>query len=88
MTRALVTQLLNALEYHQSHTRPIHNTELAIEAAREYLATEPSGERAELIEKLRWAGAVGGNQTCSQAADMLEADAPSKPITTSPQNKS
>ena len=41
MTRALVTQMLNALEHHQSQTRPIHKTEFAITAAREYLATEP-----------------------------------------------
>jgi len=38
MTRKLIEQMLNALEYHQLQTRPIHNTELAIEAAREYLA--------------------------------------------------
>ena len=38
-------------------------------------ATPATGARAELIEKLRWAGAVGGNETCTQAADMLEADA-------------
>jgi hypothetical protein len=30
--------------------------------------------RTELIERLRWAGSVGGNETCTQAADMLEAD--------------
>lgn len=76
MTRALVTQLLNALEYHQSQTRPIHNTELAIESAREYLATEPSGERAELIERLRDYEEYDNNkQAMSDAADMLEADA-------------
>ena len=39
MTRALVTQMLNALEHHQSQTRPIHKTEFAITAAREYLET-------------------------------------------------
>ena len=50
-------------------------TSAAITAAREYLATEPSGERAELIEKLRWASVVSGNETCGRAADMLEADA-------------
>jgi hypothetical protein len=31
--------------------------------------------REALIQKLRWAGAVGGNETCTQAADMLDADA-------------
>ena len=52
--RELVTQLLNALEFHQSQTRPIHNTELAIKAAREYLATEPSGELAQSAEPVAW----------------------------------
>ena len=114
MTHALVTQMLNALEYHQLQTRPIHNTELAIEAAREYLATEPaqtltealaqqgiklrtefepkqrdselatepSGERAELIAKLRTGWTVMEESEferldglCRKAADMLEADA-------------
>ena len=80
MTRALVTQMLNALEHHQSQTRPIHKTEFAITAAREYLEAEPSGERAELIARLfeclriktlttREATAI------KDAADMLEADA-------------
>ena len=91
MTRALVTQLLNALEYHQSHTRPIHNTELAIEAAREYLATDASGGRAELIEKLRRIAAEGmadyastgypNSSAIRKAADMLEADAQQKQVT-------
>lgn len=30
--------------------------------------------REMLIEKLRWAVVVGGNNTCIQAVDMLEAD--------------
>ena len=87
MTCALVTQLLNALEYHQSQTRPIHNTELAVEAAREYLATEPIGERAELIERLRDRRAFGMNmhgfdiRLLHEAADMLEADAQPKQVT-------
>jgi len=89
MTRALVIQLLNALEYHQSQTRPIHNTELTIEAAREYLATEPSGERAELIAQLiRKADAwdhlhptATRPNVCRKAADMLEADAQPKQVT-------
>ena len=75
MTRALVTQLVEALEYAFTGNRRPEILGAAITAAREYLATEPSSERAELIEKLRWAGSVGGNQTCIQAADMLEADA-------------
>jgi len=88
--RELVTQLLNALEYHQSQTRPIHNTELSIEAAREYLATEPknvrqvdtldvAGERAELIDRQRWVQEHGANPAmralAKSTADMLEADA-------------
>ena len=82
MTRALVTQMLNALEHHQSQTRPIHKTEFAITAAREYLETEPSGERAELIAKLRTGWTVMEeseferlDDLCREAADMLEADA-------------
>ena len=80
MTRALVTQMLNALEHHQSQTRPIHKTEFAITAAREYLAAEPSGERAELIARLakQWAEldpADPYRADVGQAADMLEADA-------------
>lgn len=38
MTRALLEQALNALEWHTQQTRPIHNTELAIEALRDELA--------------------------------------------------
>mgnify|MGYP001285240005 CR=1 FL=1 len=38
MTRALLKQALVALEYHKQQTRPIHNTELAIEALRDELA--------------------------------------------------
>ena len=51
----------------------------AMESAREYLATEPSGERAELITKLRSfpdeysSGYADG--LVIRAADMLEADA-------------
>lgn len=45
MTRALLERCLNALEYHQSQTRPIHNTELVIDAIRAYLA-KPQGEPA------------------------------------------
>lgn len=75
MTRALVTQMLEALEHGYMVTGAHAKYTAAITAARAYLETEPSGGRAELIEKLRWAGSVGGNQTCIQAADMLEADA-------------
>jgi len=79
MTCAFVTQLLNALEYHQSQTRPIHNTELAIEAAREYLAIEPIGERAELIARQRGVQENGINaemrELAKATADMLESDA-------------
>ena len=37
MNRALLERCLIALEYHQSQTRPIHNTELVIEAIRTHL---------------------------------------------------
>ena len=50
MTRALVTQLVEALELHAKqypHMQKGYTVD-AIQAAREYLATEPS-ERAELI---------------------------------------
>ena len=87
MTLALVTQLLNALEYHQSQTRPIHNTELAVEAAREYLATEPSGERADSAQWLREFADMEFSYYSREAtqlrkaADMLEADAQPKQVT-------
>lgn len=50
-------------------------------------ATELVGERAALIEKLKWAAKVGGDailhvggaDTCKQAADMLAADAQTSP---------
>ena len=38
MTRALLEQALNALEWHTQQTRPIHNTELAIDDLRAELA--------------------------------------------------
>jgi len=38
MTRALLEQALNALEWHTQQTRPIHNTELAIDALQAELA--------------------------------------------------
>ena len=92
MTRALVTQMLEALEYVVDqgggplceHEAGIcfckENT--AIEAAREYLATEPIGERAELISELRDFASFALNveidyqtEFVNAAADMLEADA-------------
>ena len=39
----LLQQALDALEYHTAQTRPIHNTELAIDAIRAHLA-KPQGE--------------------------------------------
>lgn len=36
--REVMQQALSALEYHTQQTRPIHNTELAIEALREALS--------------------------------------------------
>ena len=67
MTRALVTQLVEALDAMYSeglrlgwHAHPhwstgMANTNAATTAAREYLATEPSGERAEVLAELRLA---------------------------------
>ena len=80
MTRALVTQLMSALDYHQFHTRPMQYSKDAIKVAREYLATEPSGERAELIARLakQWTEldpADPYRADIGQAVSMLEADA-------------
>ena len=76
MTRALITQMLEAMEpvsaYGLPGTKDVQQTKLqeAITAARTYLATEPSGERAELIAQidalftditpLPWFGAADG----------------------------
>lgn len=50
MTHALLQQALNALEWHTQQTRPIHNTELAIDAIRAELAkpepTQPAWQDA------------------------------------------
>jgi len=74
MTRALVTQLVDALEKlsdtEQTYVA-LDRADAVITAAREYLATEPSGERAELIGSLRRCRSPLG----SMAADMLAADA-------------
>ena len=84
MTRALVTQLLEVLE---STTYNGPKMGRAIKSAREYLATEPSGERAELANEIRsTANHLSRYDTpgfpmnpfaavCHKAADMLEADA-------------
>ena len=62
--------------------KPFISTELKpTKAAREYLATEPSGERAELIERLRsLSGMVSFGELYTKAADMLEADARPKQV--------
>jgi len=80
MTRALVTQMLEALNKCRDWPGAHDECAAAIKAAREYLATEPSGERAELIEKLRtlrmYAQSPHGiKKLLTRAADMLEADA-------------
>ena len=59
---------------------PFVSTELKpITAAREYLATEPAGERAELIARQRGVQENGINaemrELAKATADMLEADA-------------
>ena len=76
MTRALVTQLVEALEYAFTGNRRPEILGAAITAARAYLETEPSGERAELIVMLRNRHLTGQTQMAMlKAADMLEADA-------------
>lgn len=80
MTRALVTQLVEALEYAFTGNRRPEILGAAITAARAYLETEPSGERAELIARLakQWAEldpADPYRADVGQAVDMLEADA-------------
>ena len=92
MTRALVTQMLEAMEpvsaYGLPGTKDVQQAKLqeAITAAREYLATEPSGERAELIARLakQWAELDPVDPyraDIGKAADMLEADAQPKQVT-------
>lgn len=97
MTRALVTQLVEALDAMYSeglrlgwHAHPhwstgMANTNAAITAAREYLATEPIGERAKLIARQRWVQEHGANPAMRALAkstvDMLEADAQPKQVT-------
>jgi len=77
MSRTLVTQLVEALEKlsdtEQTYAA-LDKADAAIKAAREYLATEPSGERRTMIAVLRGFGI----EILGKAADMLEADAQPK----------
>lgn len=82
MTNTLVTQLLEALLASSVNEDNLAQTTEAIIAAREYLATEPSGERAELIAKLRTGWTVMEeseferlDDLCRKAVDMMDADA-------------
>jgi len=85
MTRALVTQMLEGLEsglaYVENEANQLTTREYkaAITAAREYLATDPSGERAEFIARQRGVQENGINaemrELAKATADMLEADA-------------
>ena len=83
MTRALVTQLVDALEsgiaYVENEANQLTTREYktAITAARGYLATEPSGERAELIADLRELIDLHAfaKDVVDRAAHLLEADA-------------
>ena len=105
MTRALVTQMLEAMDESRGDvsqclqeelpkagyerydrrikaiTEQLEKHDAAIKAAREYLATEPSGERAELIERLNECLSGPAALTTREAtaikdaADMLAADA-------------
>ena len=85
--RALVTQMLEVLEsglaYVENEANQLTTREYkaAIKAAREYLATEPRGERSELIQWLRGAHRVLGNENSKTIADMLETDAQPKQVT-------
>lgn len=59
-----------------SLTTKLTKHDAAITAARDYLATEPSGERAKVAERLRCIGRlVSYSDVYTKAADMLEADA-------------
>ena len=83
MTRALVTQLVEALEKlsdtEQTYAA-LDKADAAITAAREYLATEPSGERADSAQWLREFADMEFSYYSREAtqlrkaADMLEAD--------------
>ena len=80
MTRVLVMQLFEALIHAVPSDQEDEQAEAiaAITEARAYLATEPSGERAELIAELRERHGkrfVVSPSMFSRAADMLEADA-------------
>ena len=77
MTRALVTQLLEALERGYMVTGAHAKYTAAITKAREYLATEPIGERAELIVDLRELIDLHAfaKDVVDRAAHLLEADA-------------
>ena len=47
MSRELLERAIDALQYHTQQTRPIHNTELMVDALREALAApqpEPVGQ--------------------------------------------
>jgi len=102
MTRALVTQMLEALvgvldkkeglaTQFWSCSGGVYEAvqcDAAIEAAREYLATEPIGERADSAQWLREFAAMEfsyysreATMKLRNAADMLEADAQPKQVT-------
>jgi len=86
MTRAIITQLVAALEtgwspqFTGKDARAL--SDAAITAAREYLATEPCAARAELIARQRGVQENGINaemrELAKATADMLEADAQPK----------
>lgn len=82
MTRALVTQLVEALEYAFTGNRRPEILGAAITAAREYLETEPipvqSPARKEFISRLReWDNVTleTSRLYMQKAANMLQADA-------------
>lgn len=80
MTRAIITQMLNALVYANTGDQRADVIGPAITAAREHLATELSRERAELIAGIKHElSEFAHNKTLEtlllDSLDMLEADA-------------
>ena len=66
--RAVVHRALSALEYHTQQTRPIHNTELAIEELRDALAAPATatsgrfkiGDHVFKVKGSQWSGRIVG----------------------------
>lgn len=72
MTYTLLEQALDALEYHQSQTRPIYNTGLVIEAIRAHLVCQKRHLTREEDQVLRDAVAAGA--TMVAPGRLIESD--------------